>query len=111
MNATPSLTQIHPLAFGMAASALESLPIVGLGFSVSNRIGAAMWAFDLEKRQHRFANGELRKLKPEETGVLGFGKVLAVEGQNEERKLAEKARLEGKELETISQPPPLPPRK
>ncbi|KAJ9105463.1 hypothetical protein QFC21_001834 [Naganishia friedmannii] len=98
-------------AFGMAASALESLPIVGLGFSVSNRIGAAMWAFDLEKRQHRFANGELRKLRPEETGVLGFGKVLAVEGQNEERKLAEKARLEGKDLETISQPPPLPPRK
>ncbi|KAJ9122061.1 hypothetical protein QFC24_004288 [Naganishia onofrii] len=97
-------------AFGMAASALESLPIVGLGFSVSNRIGAAMWAFDLEKRQHRFANGELRKLKPEETGVLGFGKVLAVEGQNEERKLEEKARLKGKELETISQPPPLPPR-
>ncbi|KAJ9112357.1 hypothetical protein QFC19_000777 [Naganishia cerealis] len=104
--------EILPLAFGMAASALESLPIVGLGFSVSNRIGAAMWAFDLEKRQHRFANGELRKLKPDETGVLGFGKVLAVEKQNEERELAEKARtLRVKELELASQPPPLPPRK
>jgi hypothetical protein len=61
--------------FGFAASLLESIPILGLGFSVSNRIGAAMWAFDLEKRQHRFANGELRPLKPEETGVAGTGKV------------------------------------
>lgn len=34
-----------------------------------------MWAFDLEKRQHRFANGELRPLRPEETGLSGTGKV------------------------------------
>jgi hypothetical protein len=34
-----------------------------------------MWAFDLEKRQHRFANGELRKLRPEDTGLSGTGKV------------------------------------
>jgi hypothetical protein len=34
-----------------------------------------MWAFDLEKRQHRFANGELKPLKPEETGVAGTGRV------------------------------------
>lgn len=31
-----------------------------------------MWAFDLEKRQHRFANGELKPLSPGETG-LGAG--------------------------------------
>lgn len=31
-------------AFGFAAALVESLPIIGLLFSVSNRIGAAMWA-------------------------------------------------------------------
>ena len=31
-------------AFGFAAALLEGLPIVGLIFTVSNRIGAAMWA-------------------------------------------------------------------
>ncbi|KAG7544383.1 hypothetical protein FFLO_03262 [Filobasidium floriforme] len=62
-------------AFGFTASLLESIPIIGLGFSVSNRVGAAMWAFDLEKRQHRFANGELHKVRPEDTGLSGTGKV------------------------------------
>ncbi|KAF9477017.1 hypothetical protein BDN70DRAFT_838357 [Pholiota conissans] len=38
--------------FGFAAAILEGLPIIGLVFTVSNRIGAAMWAYDLEKRQH-----------------------------------------------------------
>ncbi|KAH8822637.1 hypothetical protein DL96DRAFT_1618552 [Flagelloscypha sp. PMI_526] len=38
--------------FGFFAALLEGLPIVGLFFNVSNRVGAAMWAFDLEKRQH-----------------------------------------------------------
>ncbi|KAI0296911.1 hypothetical protein B0F90DRAFT_1811257 [Multifurca ochricompacta] len=41
--------------FGFTASLLETLPFVGLIFSVSNRIGAAMWSHDLEKRQHWFA--------------------------------------------------------
>ena len=31
------------LAFGFAASLLESMPIIGLFFSISNRVGAAMW--------------------------------------------------------------------
>jgi len=39
-------------AFGFVAAFLEGLPIIGLVFSISNRIGAAMWAHDLEKRQH-----------------------------------------------------------
>ncbi|TFY55289.1 hypothetical protein EVJ58_g8343 [Rhodofomes roseus] len=39
-------------AFGFVAALLEHIPLVGLMFSVSNRIGAAMWAVDLEKRQH-----------------------------------------------------------
>ncbi|KAJ7072180.1 hypothetical protein C8F01DRAFT_1205809 [Mycena amicta] len=38
--------------FGFTAALLEGLPIVGLIFTVSNRVGAAMWAHDLEKRQH-----------------------------------------------------------
>ncbi|GJE94131.1 EI24 domain-containing protein [Phanerochaete sordida] len=42
-------------AFGFAAALLEGLPIIGLVFTVSNRIGAAMWAHDLEKRQHYVA--------------------------------------------------------
>lgn len=41
--------------FGFTAALLEGLPIVGIIFTVSNRIGAAMWAFDLEKRQHFIA--------------------------------------------------------
>lgn len=52
------------LAFGFVAALLESLPVIGLAFSISNRIGAAMWAHDLEKRQHLFASGELRPLSP-----------------------------------------------
>ncbi|KAN0061867.1 hypothetical protein ACQY0O_005861 [Thecaphora frezii] len=38
-------------AFGFVAALMERIPLVGLVFSVSNRIGAAMWAHDLEKRQ------------------------------------------------------------
>jgi len=38
--------------FGFTAALLEGLPFVGLFFTVSNRVGAAMWAHDLEKRQH-----------------------------------------------------------
>ncbi|KLO15809.1 hypothetical protein SCHPADRAFT_902038 [Schizopora paradoxa] len=49
----------HYRAFGFAAALLESIPIVGLVFTVSNRVGAAMWAHDLEKRQHAFASGDL----------------------------------------------------
>lgn len=30
--------------FGFAAALLEGLPIIGLVFTISNRIGAAMWA-------------------------------------------------------------------
>ncbi|KAF8529711.1 hypothetical protein BU17DRAFT_24936, partial [Hysterangium stoloniferum] len=51
--------------FGFTASLLEGFPIVGLGFRISNRIGAAMWAHDLEKRQHLFASGELLPLPPQ----------------------------------------------
>lgn len=34
----------HYRAFGFTAALLERLPLVGLVFSISNRIGAAMWA-------------------------------------------------------------------
>ncbi|KAL5494567.1 hypothetical protein ACEPAI_28 [Sanghuangporus weigelae] len=52
------------ISFGFAASLLEGLPIVGLVFSISNRVGAAMWAHDLEKRQHEFASGQLSPIMP-----------------------------------------------
>ncbi|WFD08025.1 hypothetical protein MVES1_003394 [Malassezia vespertilionis] len=48
--------------FGLSALLLEHIPVLGLVFSVSNRIGAAMWAHDLEKRQHRFRRGELDRV-------------------------------------------------
>ncbi|KAL1405979.1 hypothetical protein Q8F55_007662 [Vanrija albida] len=60
-------------AFGFLAALLESLPILGLVFNISNRIGAAMWAHDLEKRQHLFAHGVLRPLPPARVGIFGTG--------------------------------------
>ncbi|GAA6034454.1 hypothetical protein JCM8097_002733 [Rhodosporidiobolus ruineniae] len=47
-------------AFGFVASLLERIPFLGLVFSISNRIGAAMYAHDLEKRQHLFRSGDLQ---------------------------------------------------
>ncbi len=38
-----TLTPAFLLAFSFAAALLESLPIGGLVFTVSNRVGAAMW--------------------------------------------------------------------
>ncbi|GAA6008454.1 hypothetical protein JCM10207_007117 [Rhodosporidiobolus poonsookiae] len=49
--------------FGFFASLFERIPFIGLVFSVSNRIGAAMWAHDLEKRQHLFRSGTLQPTK------------------------------------------------
>ncbi|KZO91221.1 hypothetical protein CALVIDRAFT_505877 [Calocera viscosa TUFC12733] len=55
-------------SFGFAAALFESVPFVGILLSVSNRIGAAMWAFDLEKRQEMFRKGDLKPVeRPEET--------------------------------------------
>lgn len=52
----------HYRAFGFCAALLEDLPIIGVFFSVSNRIGAAMWAHDLEKHQHIVARQKGLKL-------------------------------------------------
>ncbi|KAH8918141.1 hypothetical protein BT69DRAFT_1354129 [Atractiella rhizophila] len=49
--------------FGFVAALLERVPVLGIVFGVSNRIGAAMWAHDLEKRQHAYACGELKPEK------------------------------------------------
>lgn len=49
--------------FGFAAAIFERVPLIGLGFSISNRIGAAMYAHDLEKRQHEFSSGQLKPTK------------------------------------------------
>jgi hypothetical protein len=34
-------------AFGFAAALVESIPLFGLLFGVSNKIGAAMWAYGI----------------------------------------------------------------
>ncbi|KAL9716764.1 hypothetical protein Ac2012v2_001215 [Leucoagaricus gongylophorus] len=47
--------------FGFVAALLEGIPIFGLVFMISNRVGAAMWAHDLEKRQHYIAEERLNK--------------------------------------------------
>ncbi|ORY73220.1 hypothetical protein BCR35DRAFT_293795 [Leucosporidium creatinivorum] len=49
--------------FGFVSSLMERVPLIGLVFSISNRIGAAMWAFDLEKHQHAYHSGELKPTK------------------------------------------------
>ncbi|KAJ1302982.1 hypothetical protein OPQ81_003274 [Rhizoctonia solani] len=51
-------------AFGFVAALLESIPIIGIGFTISNRIASCMWAHDLEKRQERFRKGEMKPLPP-----------------------------------------------
>ena len=43
-NDTLTLAYGFGTAFGFAAALLESIPIIGLAFSVCNRVGAAMWA-------------------------------------------------------------------
>ena len=72
--------------FGFAAALLESIPIIGLMFTISNRVGAAMWAHgtslshlwrnillitppDLEKMQH-FVASEQRVGKKDHEGPL-----------------------------------------
>jgi hypothetical protein len=45
--------QIDLRVFGFFAALLERMPILGLLFSISNRIGAAMMCHDYEKLQVR----------------------------------------------------------
>lgn len=54
--------------YGLASKFFEGLPIIGIVFSISNRVAAAMLAHDLEKRQHKFADGELRP-QPAKAGL------------------------------------------
>lgn len=53
--------------FGFVALLLERIPFFGIIFSISNRIGAAMWAHDLEKRQQRAHAGGVAPLRLEQT--------------------------------------------
>ncbi|KAK0555235.1 hypothetical protein OC845_000375 [Tilletia horrida] len=54
-------------SYGFVCALLEAIPIAGLFFSISNRVGAAMYAHDLEKRQNLFRSGELKRLSASET--------------------------------------------
>ena len=47
-------------SFGFVAALFQRLPIVGLVFRISNRIGAAMWAHDLEKMQEQYRTGDIQ---------------------------------------------------
>ncbi|GAA5931605.1 hypothetical protein JCM1841_004725 [Sporobolomyces salmonicolor] len=61
--------------FGFVASLLERIPLFGLIFSISNRIGSAMWAFDLEKQQHRYSSGELKPAKVYESKTAALAEM------------------------------------
>ncbi|KAI0086817.1 hypothetical protein BDY19DRAFT_907993 [Irpex rosettiformis] len=50
-------------AFGFTAAVLEGIPLIGFIFTISNQIGAAMWAHDLEKRQHYIAELKSHKTR------------------------------------------------
>ncbi|CAO1628630.1 unnamed protein product [Parajaminaea phylloscopi] len=53
--------------FGFAAALAENVPLVGIVLSISNRVGAAMFAHDLEKRQQLVRSGQRPKLSASET--------------------------------------------
>lgn len=62
--------QFEYRTFGFFAALLESIPLLGLFFSISNRVGAAMYSHDLEKRQQDYHSGKLKPLKRDETYSL-----------------------------------------
>lgn len=129
-----------PAVFGFAAALLERIPLVGLVFSISNRIGAAMWAHDvrqvslilaisltslassqLEKRQHAFRAGELKptKVYQSKTAVIAAqqrasdipDEVLHGPGGFPSTKGPVKIAGDGSEVGRVKPaPPPLPPR-
>jgi len=42
-----TISNLFSLVFSFTATLLEVLPIIGLVFTVSNRVGAAMWAYGM----------------------------------------------------------------
>ncbi|GAA5961832.1 hypothetical protein JCM3765_004088 [Sporobolomyces pararoseus] len=70
--------------FGFFAAILERVPLFGLVFSISNRIGAAMYAHDLEKRQHEFSSGNLKPTKVYESKTARIAEMQASSGIPEE---------------------------
>ncbi|CAO1618943.1 unnamed protein product [Sympodiomycopsis kandeliae] len=60
----------HYRMFGFTAALFENIPLLGIFFSISNRVGAAMYAHDLEKRQQLFHRGQLKPLSPDQTYSL-----------------------------------------
>ncbi|GAA5913927.1 uncharacterized protein JCM6883_000120 [Sporobolomyces salmoneus] len=107
--------------FGFCAALAERIPLFGLIFSISNRIGAAMYAHDLEKRQHEFSSGTRTATKVYESKTARIADMQAQSGIPEEvvhgvggypsRKQAVKILKDGTEIgKPMNQPPSLPPR-
>ncbi|KAL9054922.1 MAG: hypothetical protein Q9162_003863 [Coniocarpon cinnabarinum] len=46
-------------SFGVIANLLELIPIAGIFFAFTNQVAAALWAADIEKRQHTNTQGEV----------------------------------------------------
>ncbi|KAF9403088.1 hypothetical protein BGX21_007099 [Mortierella sp. AD011] len=49
----------HYIGFGFACQALELVPVLGIFFSFTNTIAAALWAIDLEQEQDALRNKKL----------------------------------------------------
>ena len=47
---THAKTSLSPTSFGVFSLALTLIPIVNIFFVISNTIGAALWAVDLERQ-------------------------------------------------------------
>ncbi|GAA5888528.1 hypothetical protein JCM5296_001058 [Sporobolomyces johnsonii] len=106
--------------FGFVAALLERIPLLGLVLSISNRIGSAMWSFDLEKQQHRYSSGELKPTKAYESKTAAIAEmqeaaelpdeVLHGIGGFPSRKGPVRIENDGSEVGLPQGPPALPPR-
>ncbi|QRV80678.1 Etoposide-induced protein 2.4 (EI24) [Ceratobasidium sp. AG-Ba] len=84
-------------SFGFTAALFESLPIVGIGMTISNRIASAMWAHDLEKRQELFRKGQLKPLPPRVVTTEGGENIELTPRVTSQLNSSEKEELRGRE--------------
>lgn len=60
------------MGFGIVATGLESIPLMGIFFSFTNTVGAALWAVALEKeRRENEAAAELTVYPPRKSRRIG----------------------------------------
>jgi len=75
------------IAFGTMARVLEMIPFLGVGFSISNLIGAAIWANDIEKREKN--GGASDNIEMSNLNGSGASNGQQVSGQRNGRRIGE----------------------